>query len=97
MLYKLYKDGEASNIITAGPDANHKVVFNFSGSTVDNSFDTEATYIIVPKGTTDKTYSLVLSGDVAQYDVKDDDATTTLATDLTTHLDSDITVGSKSY
>ena len=94
--YKLYKDGEATNIITAGV-SNHKVVFTLTGTTVDNSFDTDATYVIVPKGTTDTTYSLVLSGDVAKYDVKDSAGTQELANDLTTHLDSDINVGSKSY
>jgi hypothetical protein len=63
---------------------------------IDNTFDTSATYVIVPVWTAEKTYSLVLSGDVSTYDVQDSDANA-VATDLDTVLNSDVSVGSKTY
>ncbi len=91
--YIVYKDGEASvqGSLAAGTGAK-PVAFG----AVDVQFDTSNTYIIVPAATVDETYSLVLSGLVANYDVVDS-TSTVISAGLTTTLESDISLGSKTY
>ncbi len=93
--YKLYKDGQASDQTAYVAPVDGKVTFN-NFADVDVTFDTDATYVIVPKGTVDSTYTLILSGDVATYDVQDNDGNVVTA-GLDSVLNSDISVGSKSY
>jgi len=90
--YKLYKDGAAGTVIGPVAPSSNQVTFDMTTGGIDNTFDASQTYIIVPVGTVDKTYSLVLSGDVATYDVD-----TTPVTSSTTNLSSDVSLGSKSY
>ena len=87
----MYKDGDASNQTAYVAPAAGKVEFTSFGS-MDVTFDAQQTYIIVPKGVVNETYSLVLSGDVATYDVNTDPVTHSTST-----LNSDISVGSKTY
>lgn len=86
--YTIYKDGNA-----AGNAAS------FSGlSITDRTFDGDGsvTYVYVPAGTVDTTHTMVLSGDVANYDVQDS-AGTPVSAGLITTLDGDISVGTISY
>ena len=86
--YTIYKDGNA-----AGNQATFAAL-----SAADRTFDGDAsiTYIFVPAGAVDTTHTMVLSGDVADYDVQDSDGNTVSAGLITT-LDSDISVGTISY
>jgi hypothetical protein len=87
--YKIYKDGNAAGSATG---------FTLL-SAADRTFDGDSsiTYVFVPQTTTaGTTYTMVLSGDVADYDVKDS-AGTTVSAGLITTLDSDISVGTISY
>jgi hypothetical protein len=93
--YIVYKDGEAATqgSMAAGTGAK-PVTFG----AVDVTFDNSQTYVIVPAATVDATYSLVLSGLVANYDVQDSSGTTVVGgAGLTTTLESDVSVGSKTY
>ncbi len=88
--YKIYKEWEAS--VQISPTSTGSSIVFSSFGTMDVKFDNEQTYVLVPTGTKDKTYSPVLSGDVAEYSVN-----TSPATNSSTKLDSEISLGSKTY
>lgn len=85
--YRLYKEGSASAQSTVVVPTAGEVVFDATAlAGVDVTFDTEQTYVIVPTGTVDTTYTLVLSGDVATYDVDTTPVTVGVVTNLSTDL-----------
>jgi hypothetical protein len=91
--YRMYKEGDASTQTAAILVVGNKLTFNAGNfGTVDVVFDGSQTYVIVPTGTPSKTYSLVLSGNVATYNVD-----TVPVSNSTTTLDKEISLGSKTY
>jgi len=94
--YKIYKEGNAS-IQTAAVSASGWIVtFTkdiFSNAGTDVTFDNQQTYVIIPVWSVGQTYTLVLSWDVATYDVDTDPKTS----GAITNLSSDISVGTKTY
>ncbi len=94
--YTIYKEGESSR---KGTISNTGV---FAKGTMDDVLDltisSDATYVIVPTGTVDKTYTLNLAKDGVVYSVVDSTNTPlTGATGLKSSLTSEVELGTKSY
>ena len=88
--YKIYKEGNAANF---GTIDNAGVFSQGAIPTNDLTISTSATYVIVPVGTVDETYSLVLAKDGVVYDV----AGVVGATNLTSNSVNDVELGSRTY
>lgn len=88
--YKIYKEGNAANF---GTIDNAGAFTAGAMPTNDLTISTSATYVIVPVGTVDETYSLVLAKDGVVYDV----AGVNLATGLTSNSVNDVELGSRTY
>jgi hypothetical protein len=88
--YKIYKEGNAAlfgTISSAGVFAQGTMPAN------DLVISTSATYVIVPTGTADKTYSLVLSKNGVEYNV----VGVAGAMALTSNAVTDLELGSRTY
>lgn len=88
--YKIYKEGNAGffgTISSAGVFAAGTM------PTTDLTISTSATYVIVPVGTVDSTYSPVLTKNGVEYDV----AGVAGATALTSNATADVELGSRTY
>lgn len=89
-LYTVYKNG---NAVGAGAAADADAGFA-ALSVADRQFENSETFVFAPvnNGAVSQTFTLVLSGVVATYNVVDTDGNT-IATGLTTTLDNDLAVG----
>jgi len=88
--YKIYKEGNAANF---GTISSAGVFSAGSMPTNDLTISTSATYVIVPVGTVDTTYSLVLAKNGVVYDVTG----VAGATALTSNSVNDVELGSRTY
>lgn len=88
--YKIYKEGNAAQF---GTISSAGVFAVGTMPSADLTITTDATYIIVPTGTVDKTYSLVLGKSGVVYDVTGVAGATALTSNATTDLE----LGSRTY
>lgn len=96
--YKIYKEGESSRFafITSAGAFNNATASPMSAT--DLTITTDTTYVIVPKGTVDKTYTLNLTKDGVVYSAVDTaGAPLAGATGLTSNLTAELDLGTKTY